>query len=59
MAVIVSTEVANPPATGVTGEVIAKLAPAGAFPIHDGVRVTAELKPLREYTVIVADPLPS
>jgi len=40
------------------GEVIAKLAPAGAFPIHEGVNVTAELKPFREFTVIVADPLP-
>jgi hypothetical protein len=38
--------------------VIARLAPAGAFPTHEGINVTAELKPLREFTVIVADPLP-
>jgi len=58
VAVIVSTEVATPPATGVIGEAIARLAPAGAFPTHDGVNVTVELKPLSEFTVIVADPLP-
>jgi hypothetical protein len=51
-------EVATPPATGVIGDAIARLAPAGAFPTQEGVNLTAELKPLMEFTVIVADPFP-
>ena len=51
-------DVAIPPATGVIGDAIARLAPAGAFPTHEGVNVTAELKPLMELAVIVEDPLP-
>ena len=41
-----------PPAVRVTGEIIERLAPAGAVPTQRGDRVTEELKPFREAKVI-------
>jgi hypothetical protein len=52
-------EVAVLPDDGVIGVGSAKLTSDGAVPTQDGVNVTAELKPLSEPTVIVAEALPS
>ena len=49
---------AAPTRGGVIGEVIDSRTPEGALPIHEVVKVTVELKPLRGLIVIVADPVP-
>jgi len=43
---------------GVIGDVMNRVAPAGAVPTHAADNVTAELNPFMEPTVIVAEPLP-
>ena len=53
-----SGEVAAPPGDGVTGDVIDIRIPDGALPIHEVLRVTVELKPLRGLIVIDAVPVP-
>ena len=58
LAVIVNGELAAVPGRGVIGDVTETVTPAGALPSHAADNVTAELNPLREVTVIVADPLP-
>jgi hypothetical protein len=54
----ISGDVAAPPGGGVIGEVIDSRTPEGALPIHEVVKVTVELKPLRGLIVIVADTVP-
>jgi hypothetical protein len=44
-AVTIKIEVAVPPETGVTGEPIDVVMPAGALPSHEALNVTVELKP--------------
>jgi hypothetical protein len=46
-AVIIKTEVAGLPETGVTGDPIDIVMFTGALPSHEAVKVTAELKPFR------------
>jgi len=53
----INDEVAFPPEGGVTGDAIDTEIPAGAFPNHEGVKVTGELNPFSECTVIVTDPV--
>jgi len=54
-AVTIKIEVAVPPETGVTGEPIDVVMPAGALPSHEAVNVTVELKPFMGRIVIVTD----
>jgi hypothetical protein len=58
LAVIVKGALAGLPGRGVTGEATDKVSPDGAVPSHDVDNVTAELKPFKEFTVIVVDPIP-
>lgn len=45
-----------PPEVSVTGGEIEKVTPEGGVPIHAGVKVTDELKPFMELSVMVAEP---
>jgi hypothetical protein len=55
---MVKDELADPPETGVTGEVTSTVTPAGVLPSHAVTNVTGELNPFKEFTVIDAVPLP-
>jgi hypothetical protein len=56
---IVKGAVAVPLGIGVIGDVMNRVAPAGAVPTHAADNVTAELNPFMEPRVTVAEPLPS
>jgi hypothetical protein len=54
---IVKGAVAVPLGIGVTGDVMNRVASAGAVPTHPADTVTVELNPFMEPTVTVAEPL--
>lgn len=58
LAIIVKVELAEPPETGVAGELISTVTPAGVLPSHEVNNVTGKLNPFKELTVIDAKPLP-
>ena len=58
LAIMVKVELTEPPETGVAGELISRVTPAGVLPSHEVNSVTGELNPFRELTVIDVKPLP-
>jgi len=55
---IVKGAVPVPLGTGVIGDVMNRVTPAGAVPTHAADNVTVELNPFIDPTVTIAEPLP-